>query len=320
MKNFSNNIVRSVKITGTGSYAPERIVKNQELAERLTTTDEWIFDNLGIRERHIAADTEFTSDLAFEAAKKALENASLNAKDIDLIILATATPDRLAPSTACIVQEKLGAVNAAAFDVNAVCSGFLYAFAIGSQFIAAGMYQNVMIIGADTFSKITNWEDRSCVFFGDGAGAVVIGSSVDGWISCENNANGKDTGMTGFQLPIGGPFVMKGKEVWNQAIKVLPQSIKNILKISNTNINDVDMIVPHQPSINILKIIANELGFPMSKVKTVMDKYANIAGASIPIALDDAVKNGEIKKGDTIILTAVGSGWTWGSTILKWVK
>jgi 3-oxoacyl-[acyl-carrier-protein] synthase-3 len=158
------------------------------------------------------------------------------------------------------------------------------------------------------------------VFFGDGAGAIVIGFSDEGWISCENNANGGDTGMTGFKLPIGGPFVMKGKEVWDQAIKVIPDSIRSVLKISNVNINDVNMIVPHQPSINILKTIANDLGIPMSKIKTVMDKYGNIAGASVPIALDDAFKNNEIKKGDTIVLTAIGSGWTWGSTILKWIK
>ena len=189
-----------------------------------------------------------------------------------------------------------------------------------SPLISFGVYKNVLIIATEAYSKITNWDDQHCVFFGDGAGAIVIGASPDGWISCESNANGKDTGMTGFKLPIGGPFVMKGKEVWNQAIKVLPQSIKNILKISNININDVDLIIPHQPSINILKIIANELEIPMSKVKTVMDKYANIAGASIPIALDDAVKNGEIKKGDIIVLTAVGSGWTWGSAILKWIR
>jgi 3-oxoacyl-[acyl-carrier-protein] synthase-3 len=158
------------------------------------------------------------------------------------------------------------------------------------------------------------------VFFGDGAGAIVIGFSDEGWISCENNANGRDTCMTGFKLPIGGPFVMKGKEVWDQAIKVIPDSIRSVLKISNVNINDVNMIVPHQPSINILKTIANDLGIPMSKIKTVMDKYGNIAGASVPIALDDAFKNNEIKKGDTIVLTAIGSGWTWGSTILKWIK
>ena len=186
--------------------------------------------------------------------------------------------------------------------------------------ISFGVYKNVLIIATEAYSKVTNWNDKHCVFFGDGAGAVIIGSSSDGWISCENSANGKDTGMTGFNLPIGGPFTMKGKEVWDQAIKVIPESVKNILKISNVDINDVKMVVPHQPSINILKIIAEDLKIPMSKVKTVMDKYANIAGASVPIALDDAVKNNEINKDDIIILTAIGSGWTWGSTILKWVK
>jgi 3-oxoacyl-[acyl-carrier-protein] synthase-3 len=310
----------NVGILGVGSCLPSKTVTNQDIEKYVNTSHTWITTKLGINERRVV-ENELPSDIGYNSALLALESANLSINDIDLIIVATSSPEQISPSTACIIHNKFSIEkNIPAFDINAVCSGFVYAINLVSPLISFGVYKNVLIIATETYSKITNWNDQHCVFFGDGAGAVVIGSSVDGWISCENNANGKDTGMTGFQLPIGGPFVMKGKEVWNQAIKVLPQSIKNILKISNTNINDVDMIVPHQPSINILKIIANELGFPMSKVKTVMDKYANIAGASIPIALDDAVKNGEIKKGDTIILTAVGSGWTWGSTILKWVK
>jgi 3-oxoacyl-[acyl-carrier-protein] synthase-3 len=335
MKNFSNNIVRSVKITGTGSYAPERIVKNQELAERLTTTDEWIFDNLGIRERHIAADTEFTSDLAFEAAKKALENASLNAKDIDLIILATATPDRLAPSTACIVQEKLGAVNAAAFDVNAVCSGFLYAFAIGSQFIAAGMYQNVMIIGADTFSKITNWEDRSCVFFGDGAGAAVLSHTENGKGLMAVDLYADGTGKFNFTIPAGGSempatletvekglhkFSMNGKAVYDTATRVLPEAINNVLKRCSLKIDDVKFLIPHQPSIRILKKTAEILGLPFEKVKTNMEHYANTSGGTIPILLDEVNRSGVLEDGDVIVFAAVGSGWTWGAAAMMWVK
>jgi 3-oxoacyl-[acyl-carrier-protein] synthase-3 len=310
----------NVGILGVGSYLPSKTVTNQDIEKTVNTNHEWISTKLGINERRVV-ENELPSDIGYKAALLALESANLSINDIDLIIVATSSPEQISPSTACIIHNKFNIEkNIPAFDINAVCSGFVYSVNLVSPLISFGVYKNVLIIATETYSKITNWDNQHCVFFGDGAGAVVIGSSIDGWISCENSANGKDTGMTGFKLPIGGPFVMRGKEVWNQAIKVIPQSIRNVLKISNTDIHNVDLIIPHQPSINILKIIANDLGIPMSKVKTVMDKYANIAGASIPIALDDAVKNGEIKKGDTIILTAVGSGWTWGSTILKWIK
>jgi 3-oxoacyl-[acyl-carrier-protein] synthase-3 len=309
----------NVGILGTGSYLPTKIITNQKIEETVDTTHEWINAKLGINERRIVED-ELPSEIGYQAALKALGSANLTINDIDLIIVATSSPEQISPSTACIIHNKFNIEkNIPAFDINAVCSGFVYAVNLVSPLISFGVYKNVLIIATEAYSKVTNWNDQHCVFFGDGAGAVVIGTSKDGWVSCENNANGKDTGMTGFKLPIGGPFIMKGKEVWNQAIKVIPESVRNILKISSVDISEVDMIVPHQPSINILKIIAEDLGFPMSKVKTVMDKYANIAGASVPIALDDAVKNGEIKKGDTIVLTAIGSGWTWGSTILKWI-
>lgn len=335
MKHINNNIIRSVKIVGTGSYAPKNIITNQELADKFNnTTAEWIFDNLGIKERHIADANEFTSDLAFKAAEKALENASLKPEQIDLIIVATATPDRLAPSTACIVQEKLGAKNAAAFDINAVCSGFLYAFAIGSQFIASGMYTNVMVIGADTFSKITNWEDRSCVFFGDGAGATILSNAgVDeGLIAVDLYADG--TGKFNFTVPAGGSempstlhtvneglhyFQMNGKAVYDTATRVLPEAIENVLKRSNLNINDVDYLIPHQPSIRILKKTAEILGLPFEKVKTNMDRYANTSGGTIPILLDEVNRSGKLKTGNTIVLAAVGSGWTWGAAVLKWI-
>jgi 3-oxoacyl-[acyl-carrier-protein] synthase III len=310
----------NVGILGTGCYLPSKVVTNQDIEKNVDTTHEWISSKLGINERRVTED-ELPSDMGYQAALKALELANLTIDDIDLIIVATSSPEKISPSTACIIHNKFNIKkNIPAFDINAVCSGFVYAVNLVSPLISFGVYKNVLIIATEAYSKITNWDDKHCVFFGDGAGAVVMGYSEGGWIACESNANGKDTGMTGFNLPIGGPFIMKGKEVWDQAIKVLPQSIKNILKSSNININDIDMIVPHQPSINILKIIAKELEIPMTKVKTIMNKYANIAGASIPIALDDAVKNNEIKKGDTIILTAIGSGWTWGSTIIKWNK
>jgi 3-oxoacyl-[acyl-carrier-protein] synthase-3 len=310
----------NVGILGTGSYLPPKIITNQKIEKTIDTTHEWINNKLGINERRVV-EGELPSDIGYKSALNALESANLTINDIDLIIVATSSPEQISPSTACVIHNKFNIEkNIPAFDINAVCSGFVYAVNLVAPLISFGVYKNVLIIATEAYSKVTNWNDKHCVFFGDGAGAVIIGSSSDGWISCENSANGKDTGMTGFNLPIGGPFTMKGKEVWDQAIKVIPESVKNILKISNVDINDVKMVVPHQPSINILKIIAEDLKIPMSKVKTVMDKYANIAGASVPIALDDAVKNNEINKDDIIILTAIGSGWTWGSTILKWVK
>ena len=313
-------IYKNVGILGTGCYLPSKIITNQDIEKNIDTTHEWISTKLGINERRVTED-ELPSDMGYQAALKALESANLTIDDIDLIIVATSSPEKVSPSTACTIHNKFNIEkNIPAFDINAVCSGFVYAVNLVSPLISFGVYKNVLIVATEAYSKITNWDDKHCVFFGDGAGAVIMGFSEGGWIAGESNANGKDTGMTGFNLPIGGPFIMKGKEVWNQAIKIIPQSIKNILKSSNININDVDMIVPHQPSINILKIIAEDLGIPMTKVKTVMDRYANIAGASIPIALDDAIKNNEIKRGDTIVLTAIGSGWTWGSTILKWSK
>lgn len=309
----------NVGILGTGSYLPPKTVTNQTIEETVNTTHEWINNKLGINERRVV-ENELPSDIGYQSALRALESSNLTINDIDLIIVSTSSPEQISPSTACIIHNKFNIEkNIPAFDINAVCSGFVYAVNLVSPLISFGVYKNVLIIATEAYSKITDWDNQHCVFFGDGAGAVVIGLSTDGWISCENNANGKDTGMTGFKLPIGGPFVMRGKEVWDQAIKIIPESVKNILRKSNVDISEVNMIIPHQPSINILKIIAEDLGIPMIKVKTVMDKYANIAGASIPIALDDAVKNNEIKKGDTIVLTAIGSGWTWGSTVLKWV-
>lgn len=307
----------NVGILGTGCYLPPKIITNQDIEKIIDTTHEWINTKLGINERRVV-ENELPSDMGYQAALKALKSANLTINDIDLIVVATSSPEKISPSTACTIHSKFNIEkNTPAFDINAVCSGFVYAVNLVSPLISFGVYKNVLVIATEAYSKITNWNDRHCVFFGDGAGAVVMGPSKDGWIVCESSANGKGTGMTGFNLPIGEPFIMKGKEVWDQAVKVLPQSIRSVLKASDVDINSVDLIVPHQPNINILKTIAEDLGVPMTKVKTVMDKYANTAGASIPIALDDAVKNNEIKKGDIIVLAAIGSGWTWGSTVIK---
>jgi 3-oxoacyl-[acyl-carrier-protein] synthase-3 len=238
---------------------------------------------------------------------------------MDLIIVATSSPEKISPSTACTIHHKLNIKkNIPAFDINAVCSGFVYGITIGSSLISTKAFKNIMIIATESYSKHTDFSDQHSVFFGDGAGAVIIGESEKGWIYGEINSNGKGTGMTGFVMPLDKPFVMRGKEVWDQAIKVLPDSIDSVLKGTKLTIDDIKMVVPHQPSINILKIIADKNNIPFSKVKTVMDRYANIAGSSIPIALDEAIENGEIKKGDKILLTAIGSGWTWGSLVINY--
>jgi 3-oxoacyl-[acyl-carrier-protein] synthase-3 len=309
---FSN-----VKIKGTSSYLPDIILTNETIESRVDTTSEWIRQKLGIDERRIV-DGELPSDMGYKVALKALEDAGIDKEELDLIIVATSSPEKISPSTACIIHNKLGIKkDVPSFDINAVCSGFIYALTIGATFISSGMYKNILVIATEAYSKITDWNHKHSVFFGDGAGAVVLGQSNNGWLYSELLANGSGTGMTGFNLNPGETFNMIGKEVWDQAIKVLPPSIKSVLEKTETNVSDIKMLVPHQPSINILKIVAGEVGLPMDKVKTVMHKYANIAGASIPIALDEAIKCGEIVKGDKILLTAIGSGWAWGSILVN---
>jgi len=326
-------IVRNVTIIGTGSYCPENIYTNEYLESIVDTNDEWVFKNLGIKERRIANDEEATSDLCSKAGEQAIENAGLTVEDIDLIIVATATPDRLAPSTACFVQDKLRAYNAVAFDISAVCSGFLYAMSIASQFIACHVYNNVLIIGGDTFSKITDWTRRDCVFFGDGAGAAVLSHSnnEDGFLAFRLYSDGR--GKYNFTVPAGGSenpadnitvdqrmhyFQMNGREVYNTGIKVLPNAINKVLEDTQLKIEDIDYMVPHQPSIRILEETAKIIGLPFEKVMTNMDRFANTSGGTIPILMDELNKVGKLKKGDIILFAAVGSGWTWGASIMKW--
>jgi 3-oxoacyl-[acyl-carrier-protein] synthase-3 len=327
-------IVRNVKIIGTGSYVPEKVYTNKYLESLVDTKDKWVYETLGIKERHIASENESTSDLASKAALNAIENAGLTPDDIDLIIIATTTPDRIAPSTACIVQEKIKAFNAAAFDLAAVCSGFLYSMSVASQFISANTYDNVLIVGADTFSKITDWTRRDCVFFGDGAGAAVLTHAKDpeGFIATKLYADGR--GKLAWTIPAGGSeqpashesidkrlhyYQMNGKYVYDTAVTVLPHAIQEVLKTANIDISEVDYIIPHQPSIGILKDTARILGIPFSKVLTNMDKYANTSGGTIPILLDEANRGGLLKKDNVIVFAAVGSGWTWGAIAMRWV-
>ncbi len=318
-------------IKGTGSYAPKNIVKNDHF-ESIGSSDKWIYENLGIKERRISTG-ETTSDLAYKAALVALADAGLSPTDIDLIILATATPDRLAPSCACFVQEKLKATNAVAFDISAVCSGALFATSTGVQYIKTGMYKNVLIIGADTFSNITDWSRRDAVFFGDGAGALVLSSTTEdkGFIDFILRTDG--TGKEHFTIPAGGSetptsedsidkgehyFQMNGSEVYKTAIEVVPKCISEILKKNNRTIDEVKFLLPHQPSIKILQEVARRVNLPFEKVKTNMDRYANTSGGTIPIILDETLKNNKFKNGDLLLFAAVGAGWTWGTALYKW--
>jgi 3-oxoacyl-[acyl-carrier-protein] synthase-3 len=326
-------LVRNVKIIGTGSYTPDRVLTNEELSTMVSTSPEWVEQNLGIKERRIAKDDQFTSDLASEAAIKAIDSAGLTKDDIDLIIVATATPDRQAPSTATIVQDKIEAYNAVAFDISAVCSGFLYGMSVASAFIASGVYDNVLVIGADTFSKITDWTRRDAVFFGDGAGAAVLTHSnvTEGFLAFRLYSDGR--GKWNFTIPGGGSemptsaktledkshfFQMNGSEVYKTATMALPKAINQVLKDTGFTIDDIDLMIPHQPSIKILQKTAELIGLPFEKVMTNMDKYANTSGGTIPILLDEMFKAGKIKKGDVILFAAVGSGWTYGASIIKW--
>lgn len=318
-------------IRGTGSYAPKNIVKN-DFFQNVGSSDKWIYENLGIKERRISVG-ETTSDLAYKAGLAAIEDAGILPGEIELIILATATADRLAPSCACFVQEKLAAKNAVAFDISAVCSGALYATAIGVQFIKSGMYKNVLVIGADTFSNITDWSRRDAVFFGDGAGAILLSDTTEdkGFLDFILHTDGK--GKEHFTIPAGGSetppsqesidnrqhfFRMNGHEVFKTAIEVVPKCISEILTNNNRTIDEIKFLLPHQPSIKILQEIAKRINMPFEKVKTNMDRYANTSGGTIPIILDETFKNNKLEKGDLLLFAAVGAGWTWGTGLYKY--
>ena len=325
-------LVRNVKILGTGSYVPETIYTNEYLETIMPTNSQWIIENVGIKERHIASPTQATSDLAAIAGQRAIDDAGLKNEDIELIIVATSTPDRKAPSTAAFVQHKLKAFNAAAFDLTAVCSGFLFGMSVASQYIASGIYNNILVIGADTFSKITDWSRRDAVFFGDGAGAAVVTSAnvTEGFLAYRLYTD-TTTDMLGFTIPGGGSeiplhegnlyeqyFQMNGKAVFASATMALPKAINQVLEDTGLTIDDIDIMIPHQPSIRILQKTAEIIGLPFGKVMTNMDKYANTSGGTIPILLDEVKKSGKLRKGDIVLFVAVGSGWTYGASIIKW--
>jgi 3-oxoacyl-[acyl-carrier-protein] synthase-3 len=310
----------SVRIRSTGSYVPAKILTNEEVVANLPTSPQWVVDTLGIRERHIAEPEEYTSDLAARAGLEAIAAAGLEPNDIELIILSTATPDRKMPSSACIAQIKMGISNrCAAFDVAAVCAGFVYAITIGGQFIQNGMYERVLVIGADTFSKVTDWKHRDCVVFGDAAGAVVLERKErdHGLFSSILLADGE--GMDHFTVyPGDAYFKMNGKAVFQAATTAVPECIREILRINGLRLEDVSVIVPHQATVGVLKRIAEVLEIPFSRIETNLESYANTAGATVPLLLDQVNRRGLLHEGDLLLLVSIGAGWTWGASLYRW--
>jgi len=307
-----------IKITGTGSYCPPNILSNYDLEITTSTSAQWVYENLGIKERRVV-DLEMTSDLAVKAAENSINTADIDPENIDCIIVATSTPDRLAPSTACIVKNKLKIKNhCPAFDISAVCSGFIYSLNIAASQIATNNYKKILVIGADTFSKITDWTRRDCVFFGDGAGAVIIEPSKEDTFF-HNRLYTETENIDNFTVfPGEDHFTMNAKAVYETGSKVLPFAINQVLSEVNLTIGDVKCIIPHQPSKKLLQNAAIGLGVDFSLFKTNMEKYANTSGATIPIILDETYRAGEININDIIMFAAVGSGWTWGAGVLKW--
>lgn len=318
------------RITGTGGYLPARVVSNAELAARVDTNDEWIRERTGIAQRHIAAEGEFTLDLAYAAAGRALEAADVKPSALDLIIVATTTPDRVFPSTACLLQSRLGAQGCAAFDVQAVCTGFVYALSIADQFVRTGMARTALVLGAETFSRIINWDDRNtCVLFGDGAGAVVLQrDAAPGILSTHLHADGDHaellhvpSGVSNHHAAVveGRTYVeMAGPEVFRMAVKTLGDIVDETLDANGLERSAVDWLVPHQANIRIIKATAKKLGLSMGKVVQTVAEHGNTSAASIPLALDVAVRDGRIKRGDTVLLEGFGGGFTWGSALITW--
>ena len=315
------------KITGTGSYLPEKVLTNRDLEAIMDTSDEWIFSRTGIRQRHIAADNENTSDLALIAARRAIEAAGITPQDIGMIVVATSTPDMVFPSTACFLQSKLGIKGSPAFDVQAVCSGFIYGLTIADQFIRSGQYQHILVIGAEIFSRILDWNDRgTCVLFGDGAGAVVLKRSAEpGILSSHLHADGSYADILSVPGSVSGGKVsgqpllqMEGNTVFRFAVKVLDEVAKEALAANHLQKSDIDWLVPHQANIRIIHATAKKLGLSMEKVVTTVDRHANTSAASVPLALDEAVRDGRIRPGQHVLLEGVGGGFTWGAVLVKW--
>ena len=315
------------RILGTGGYLPARILTNADLEKLVDTNDQWIVERTGIRERHIAAEGEFTSDLAAAAARAALGAANLAPDDIDLLLVATTTPDLVFPSTACIVQSKLGMTNGKpAFDLQAVCSGFVYALSVADQFIKSGAAKHVLVVGAETLSRITDWNDRSnCILWGDGAGAVIVGASSDpGIIATHIHADGRHKELlrttTGPSSASKAPALMRmeGNAVFKMAVNTLDRIVDETLEANGLQKTDIDWLVPHQANIRIISATARKLGMSMDNVVTTVAGHGNTSAASVPLAFDTAVRDGRIKRGQTVLMEAFGGGFTWGSALLRY--
>jgi len=322
-------------ITGTGSFTPEKVLTNADLEKMVETTDEWITTRSGIKERRIADKETAASDLCLEATKKAMAEAKIKPEELDLILIGTVTPDYLLPSTACILQDRLGAKNAAVMDIVAACSGFIYGLSVAQAFIYSGKYKTILVIGVEVLSKITNWNDRNtCVLFGDGAGAAIVQRTQ------ENNKGILATYICGdgslanlLHIPVGGTrtpltkenidkgdqyIKMEGSEVFKSAVRSMGDAALKALKEANISSEQIDLLIPHQANIRIIEATAKRLKMPMEKVFVNIDKYGNTSAASIPIALDEARKSGRIKPGDITLLVAFGAGFTWGSAVIRW--
>ncbi|PCH82389.1 MAG: 3-oxoacyl-ACP synthase [Hyphomicrobiales bacterium] len=324
------SIIRSV-VLGCGSYLPKNCVTNEELAKRVDTTDEWIVQRTGIQQRHIAAEGEFTSHLGLAAAKAAIANAAIDVQSIDLIILATSTPDNTFPASAVSIQHELGIHHGAAFDMQAVCSGFIFAMTTADMYIRSGRYKRVLVIGAETFSRIMDWEDRTtCVLFGDGAGAVILegqesaGETADrGILTTHLRSDGRhrdklfvDGGVSSTQST--GHLRMQGREVFKHAVGMVTDVIEDAFEATNTSAADLDWFIPHQANKRIIDASARKLKIPGDKVVTTVQWHGNTSAASIPLAIDYAVQNAMVKRGDLVMLEAMGGGFTWGSVLLRW--
>lgn len=315
------------RITGTGSYLPEKILTNLDLERMVDTSDEWIRTRTGITQRHIAGEDQVASDLALYACQNAMQAAGVTSQDIDLIIVATTTPDMIFPSTACILQNKLGIENCPAFDVQAVCSGFVYALATADMFVSSGKCRNALVVGSEIYSKIMDWNDRStCVLFGDGAGAVVLSQSDQpGILSTHLHASGSHSNILSAPGSISGgkiqgtPYInMEGNAVFKFAVKVLEEVVQEAVTKNNLQSADIDWLIPHQANIRIIQSTAKKLGLPMDKVVVAVDKHGNTSAASIPLALDMAVRDGRIQRDQLVLLEGVGGGFTWGAVLLRW--
>ena len=315
------------RIIGTGSYLPEKALSNTDLEKMVDTSDQWIRERTGIIKRHIAAADETTTDLAYNAAVNAIDAAGISNQDIDLIIVATSTPTRIFPSTASLVQDKLGIHGCPAFDIQAVCTGFVYALTVADKFIKSGSAKNVLVIGAETFSRIVDWTDRNtCVLFGDGAGAVVLqASETPGILSTHIHCDGSFNSL--LQVPTGPGSVvsdipavvdMQGNEVFKIAVKTLSQIVDETLEANNLEKHDIDWLVPHQANIRIIAATARKLNMSMDKVVVTVDEHGNTSAASIPLALDTAVRDGRIQRGEKLLLEAFGGGFTWGSALIQY--